>query len=112
MRLRWNINKRYKDDICKNLSYFVNYQAVYCLTTVQDVGKVLLAIGIGNILLTIERKSRKRNNILLVNILYVPGLFTNLISDSKFLKKGYYLHCINQTNNSYTNNTEIASAPI
>ena len=112
MKLRWNINTRCIDHMCNNWSYFVNYRAVYHPTIVQSARKVLLAIEIGNILLTVETKSGKRNNVLLVGILHIPGLFTNLISGSKLLKKSYYLHCGEQTINSCANNAEIASAPI
>ena len=98
--------------MCNNQLYFVNYRAVYCPTTVQDAGGVLSAIGRGNIPFTIKTKSGKRNNILLVGVLHILNLFTNLISGSKLLKKGYDLYCGNQTINSCTNDAKIASAPI
>lgn len=98
--------------MCNNQSYFVNYRAVYRFTTVQDAEGVLSAIGIGNIPLTVETRSGERNDVLLIGVLHIPGLFTNLISGSELLKKGYYFHYSNQTINSCTNNAEIASAPI
>lgn len=93
-----------------NQSYFVNYRAVYYPTIVQGAGKILLAIEIRNILLTLEVKSGKWNNILFISVLYISGLLINLISSSKLLKKSYYLHCGNQTINSCATDTEIASA--
>ena len=108
MGSRWNIDIGCTDYMCNNQSYFVNYRAVYCPTTVQGARRVLSAIEIGNISLTVETRSGKRNDILLVCILHIPGLFINLISSSELLKKDYYLHCGDQTINSYANNAEIA----
>ena len=110
MESRWNIDTGCTDHMCNDRSYFVNYRAVYRSTTIQGAGGVLSAIGIGNIQLTVETRSGKRNNVLLVGVLHVPGLFTNLISGSKLLEKSYYLHCGNQTVNSCANDAKIASA--
>ena len=49
---------------------------------------------------------------MLLEVLHIPGLFTNLISGSELLKKGYYLYGGQQTVNSCADNIEIASAPV
>lgn len=95
MGSRWNIDTGCTDHMCNFRSYFVNYRAVHRPTTIQGAGGVLSAIGIGNIPLTVETRSGERNDVLLVGVLPVPGLFTNLISGSELLKRGYYLHCGN-----------------
>ena len=112
MGSRLNIHTRYTDYMCNNQSYFVNYRAVYCPIIVQGAERVLSAIKIENIPLTVETKSEKQNNLLLIGVLQVPGLFTKLISGSKLLKKGYYFYFGYQIINSCTNNAEIASASI
>ena len=112
MRARWNIDTDYSDHMCNNRSYFLSYKPVYQSTTIQSVGKVLFAIGIGNVLFTVESRNGKKSKVLLFGLLHIPGLFTNLISSSKLLKKGYYLHGSNQTVNSCSHNMENASCLI
>ena len=73
---------------------------------------MLSAIGIGNVPLTVVTRSRKRTEVLLLGVLHIPRLFTNLVSGSELLRKGYYLHFGDQTVNSYGDNVEIASCPV
>ena len=112
MGARWNIDTGCSDHMCNNRSYFSSYKPVHQPTTIQGVGGVFSAIGIGNVPLTVESRSGKKSKVLLLGVLYVPGLFTNLISGSKLLKKGYYLHGGDQTIISCSDNMEIAFCPI
>lgn len=98
--------------ICVISGHFVNYRAVHQPSIIPGVGKVLSAIGTGNVLLTVKTRSGKRNKVMLFRVLHVPNLFTNLILGSKLLKKGYYMHGRQQTVNSCTNNIEIPSTPV
>ena len=98
--------------MCNNRSYFSSYKLVHQSTTIKSASGVLSVIGIGNVPLTIKSKRRKKSEILLLGVLHKPGLFTNLISGSKLLKKGYYLHGGNQTVNSCSDDIEIAFCPI
>ena len=106
---RWNIDTGCFDHKCNNRLYFSIFKLVYQPITIQSVGEVLFAIGIGNVLLIVESKNEKKSEVLLLGVLHIPGLFTNLIFGSKLLKKGYYLYSDNQTVNSCSDNIEIAS---
>ena len=112
MGSRWNVDTRCSDHMYNNRSYFVSYRAVHRSTTIQGAGGVLSAIGIGNVPLTVVTRSRKRTEVLLLGVFHVSVLFTNLVSGSKLLRKGYYLHCGDQTVNSCGDNVEITSCPV
>ena len=112
MGARSNVNTGCSDHMCNNRSYLVNYKGLHQPTTIQGAGGMLLAIGIGNISLTMVTRSGKTTEVLLLGVFHVPGLFTTLVSGSKLLRKGYYLYCGEQTINSYSNNVEIASCPV
>lgn len=53
-------------------------------------------------------KTIEQSNILLIDILHFNSLFTNLIFNSKLLKKSYYLYYNNQIVNLFANNSEIS----
>ena len=83
----WNINSSYSNYMYNNRLYFSNYKSVYQLTTIKGIDRVLSTIRISNIPLTVKFKSKKKSEILLLGILYVPGLFTNLNSGNKLVRK-------------------------
>lgn len=64
------------------------------------MGKILFAIQINIGSIIIEFKNRKKSEILFFEILYIPNWFTKLISNSKLLKKNYYVYSDNYTINS------------
>ena len=98
--------------MCNHRSYFVSYRAVHRPTRIQGAEGVLSTIGIGIVPLTVETRSEKKTEILLLGVLHISGLFTNLVSNSELLRKGYYLHCDDQTVNLCGNNVEFASCPL
>lgn len=96
----------------KNRLYFSSYRLDYQPIRIEDAGKVLFAIRVGNILFIMKLRSRKKSQVLFLGILYVSDLFINLIFQSKLFKNENYLDGHDQTINLCNNNIKISYCPI
>ncbi len=76
----------------------------------QGTGGNLMAIGIGEVRLTVKSPDGQSREAVLYNVLHRPSLFTNLVSARRLRKKGWYLHGGTETINRISDNFQLASA--
>lgn len=79
---------------------------------IQETGRTLTNIGVADIYLTIQAPKGHYYDIILIEVLHCPILFTNLILASYLQKKGWYLYKGTKTLNRCNNNFQITSTSI
>ncbi len=79
---------------------------------IQGAGGTLTAIYVGVIHLTIEAPGSHHHNIVLIDVLHCPILFTKLVSASHLRKKGLYFCRGSETVNRCDDDIQLAFTPI
>ena len=111
---QWNVDSCASDHMTRDRDVYEThtYREFQTPKNVQGAGGNLMAVGIGEVRLTVKSPDGRSREAVLHNVLHCPSLFTNLVSASCLRKKGWYLHGGTETINRISDNFQLASAPI
>lgn len=91
MKDEWVLDTGASDHICNNLALFADHHPVYGVLVRQANGRVD-AVAIGSVHLNWTRPDGSVRLIAMTNVLFVPDLFTSLVSIRKLHSKGIFFN--------------------
>ena len=91
LRNEWVVDSGATEHLCNDLSMFIEHRHVPNRKVTQGKGTIRV-VAVGTVAQNWIRPDGSIHAITLLNALYVPELFTNLLSCNQMRSKGYYFH--------------------